>query len=413
MNNRKKLLIPKYMNDFKCIGSTCEDTCCAGWSVPIDEKTYKKYKKNNNIELKDALNKNVSRNRSNPDEGNFGKIKLNSKNECPFLTEERLCNIQSKLGEGALSQVCSTYPRLYNIVNKVVEKSATLSCPEVTRLVLLNPELMEFDEICEEISDKYHIKGEINTENNNFLNKIDTYFWELRIFTIQLLQNRNYKIWERLIILGMFYQKVQESIEENKIKEIIGIIDSYTNMINSNVFTDALKDIPTNTTIQMEILKELTDLKFSIGISNKRYIECIFETLKGLNSTNETTMEENGESYNCVYKEYYEPFMKDKEYIFENYLVNYVFTNLFPTKPNKSLFDNYIMMVIHYAWIKMHLIGMSGYHKKNFNEEHIIKVVQSLSKVVDHSNIFLKKILDTLEKSNMKTLPYMSILIKN
>lgn len=413
MNNRKKLLIPKYMNYFKCTGSACEDTCCAGWTIPIDEKTYKKYKKTNDVEFKSIFTNNVSRNRSNPTVDNYAKIKLNDKSECPFLSQERLCNIQCKLGEEALSQTCSIYPRLYNMVDKTIEKSATLSCPEVVRLVLLNPELIEFDELYEEITDRYYIRSEINTENNNFLNKVDGYFWEIRIFTIQLLQNRNYKIWERLIILGMFYQKVQEAIEGNNTKEIVSIIDSYMNMINSNVFTEVLKSIPTHTTIQMEILKELVDIKFSKGISSKRYLECIFETLEGLKYKNETIVEEVGENYKYIYENYYEPFMKDKEYIYENYLVNYVFANLFPTRPYKNMFENYIMLVIHYAWIKMHLIGISGYYKENFNEENIVKLVQSLSKTIDHNNVFLKHILDTLEKSNMTTMSYMAILIKN
>ena len=36
---------PSYLKNFKCIGGACEDTCCAGWSIEVDEGTYKKYKK--------------------------------------------------------------------------------------------------------------------------------------------------------------------------------------------------------------------------------------------------------------------------------------------------------------------------------------------------------------------------------
>ena len=30
-----------YAESFRCIGSACEDTCCQGWSVPIDQAAYR------------------------------------------------------------------------------------------------------------------------------------------------------------------------------------------------------------------------------------------------------------------------------------------------------------------------------------------------------------------------------------
>ena len=40
-----KVLKPFYYDDFKCIANKCIDSCCIGWQINIDEKTYKKYKK--------------------------------------------------------------------------------------------------------------------------------------------------------------------------------------------------------------------------------------------------------------------------------------------------------------------------------------------------------------------------------
>ena len=34
-------LMPRYTERFRCIGSACEDTCCASWTIHIDKKTYK------------------------------------------------------------------------------------------------------------------------------------------------------------------------------------------------------------------------------------------------------------------------------------------------------------------------------------------------------------------------------------
>ena len=37
------IFMPKYMADFKCIAGECKDTCCAGWDINIDKKSYERY----------------------------------------------------------------------------------------------------------------------------------------------------------------------------------------------------------------------------------------------------------------------------------------------------------------------------------------------------------------------------------
>ena len=32
-----KVTVPDYYKDFKCIAGVCEDTCCAGWQVDVDD----------------------------------------------------------------------------------------------------------------------------------------------------------------------------------------------------------------------------------------------------------------------------------------------------------------------------------------------------------------------------------------
>ena len=39
-----KTRVPDYFKQFKCIASECEDTCCAGWEIVIDDDTYDMYK---------------------------------------------------------------------------------------------------------------------------------------------------------------------------------------------------------------------------------------------------------------------------------------------------------------------------------------------------------------------------------
>ena len=34
---------PSFFDQFKCIGSACTDTCCAGWEIEVDETTAEGY----------------------------------------------------------------------------------------------------------------------------------------------------------------------------------------------------------------------------------------------------------------------------------------------------------------------------------------------------------------------------------
>ena len=43
MQSNKNFFVPEYIQDFRCIGKDCIDSCCVGWNINIDKETYKKY----------------------------------------------------------------------------------------------------------------------------------------------------------------------------------------------------------------------------------------------------------------------------------------------------------------------------------------------------------------------------------
>lgn len=412
MTKTRALLVPAYMERFSCIGTECEDTCCAGWNVTIDRATYKKYNKVRS-DLKPSLDKYVKRNRSSKSDMDYARIEMVTGFACPMLNEKKLCSVQLKLGEDYLSNVCSTYPRITNIVNGIFEKSATMSCPEAARLALLNPKGMEFNEIEESVEVRNSFNKRLSTASDQPNGSVTQFFWELRIFSIQVLQNRSYSLAERLIILGLFYQKVQTYISLEQFAEIPDLIASYMNLLQGNGVSDIINGIPSLSIIQMELLKNLADTRVIQGIRSQRYFECYSEFLQGIQYTKEVTVEEISSRYQTAYDNFYLPFMNNNEYVLENYLVNYVYTRLFPLGNGNDVFEDYMMMIIHYAMIKMHLIGMAGYHKDQFSLEHVIKLIQSFAKTIEHNNSYLREIRQLLDKNGFNTMAYMAILIKN
>jgi hypothetical protein len=118
---------PTYAERFRCIGSACEDTCCQGWGVPIDQTTYEKYRSTDF--LKAHLGTLIQLNTSNPTTSDYARIPLTIQSVCPFLDAERLCGIQKQLG-GLLSDLCDDLRDVVRIfvrifVRRVVVELAT------------------------------------------------------------------------------------------------------------------------------------------------------------------------------------------------------------------------------------------------------------------------------------------------
>lgn len=408
LKTKNEILTPQYMKKFKCIGSLCEDSCCSGWKVTIDEKTYRKYRKSQHIELKPKFKKYIKRERSHSTESNFAKIKMNENNACSFLDEKSLCSIQTTLGEEYLSNTCSTYPRIVNSVNGVIEKAATISCPEAARLILLNPIPMQFDHFLDEDLSA-NINKAVQTKTNK--DTLQYYFWNIRIFSIGLIQNRNYNIESRLILLGLFFQKLQNKIDMGLCNEVPNLITNFSNMINQGNFDEALEKIPEKPKVNLMLFKEIIKNKFSKGISNKRYFECLNEMIQGLKESSNNDSIDNIEHYKKILREHYKPFIKNNEYMLENYLVNYIFKNLYPLEYNQP-FDDYMMLVIHYSLIKNHLIGMSAYHK-GLTPDLVVKLIQSFAKSIEHDPIYLYRVLKFVKDNECNNMAYMSVFIKS
>ncbi len=103
--------------------------------------------------------------------------------------------------------------------------------------------------------------------------------------------------------------------------------------------------------------------------------------------------------------------MTQHEYILENYLVNYVFKNCMPVDCT-SPFESISKMVLHYALIKLHLVGMAGHHK-GLTTDLVIKLIQSLSKTFEHNGTYFEKTMKLLKDNDLMNLTYVSILIRN
>jgi lysine-N-methylase len=130
----------RYLTRFRCLGSSCEDTCCQGWQVPLDARRYHILKKamDGSPAERAAFATHVQ-----PPTGGDGHLRMRADGTCPFLTAARLCSVQERHGQEALPAVCASYPRTIARAGARLEVWGALSCPEVARLCLLAEDALE------------------------------------------------------------------------------------------------------------------------------------------------------------------------------------------------------------------------------------------------------------------------------
>lgn len=416
-----KSLQPRAYHAFRCIGAECEDTCCTGWLVNIDKATYQKYQHCEDAELGPRLRELVTIHAASTGDESYARIGL-SGTSCPFL-EEGLCGIQNKLGETYLSTVCSTFPRRTNVVDDVLHRTLDLSCPEAARLLLLDPNPMEFDEEEGVAHDSRLGEHCVLTTADANSPKPYRYFRELRAFTIELLQYRAYPLWKRLIVLASFCDQLEQLAEAGQNAQVPAAIEWFRNAIHGNLLDEAIQHHSPKPVVQLSILLELIVARITVEYVSPRFLESYREFKDGIEWSAESSMEEIAERYAAAFSGPFAPFLSRHEHMLEHYLVNYVHRTLFPVSQPKTSRDGHraaetirehcLMMLTYYGVIQTVLIGVAAFYGAEFGPSHAIRVIQSVTKAFEHNLSFPERALKILAGKGLRNCVSMAILVRN
>jgi lysine-N-methylase len=402
-------LRPQYAKQFRCIGSDCEDTCCYGLDVVIDKTAYERFQSHPDYQPRVDEHFVVI---TNPTEAQYARIQLTPSFNCPFLSGDRLCAIHQEHGEYYLPEVCASYPRVTQKIDGLNETALLLSCPEAARLVLLNPNLLPSEETA---LPRYHrftqmVAGQAAQTSGS----PHQYLWEIRGFTLLLLSDRVYPLWQRLFILGMFCKRLNEITLARQLGLVPHLLKEYSEMIAQGRLGSSLDGIPVRTAQQLAVVIEIVHHYLErADASHIRFRECVQDFLQGIHHLPASPVEVWAPFYEEANTRYYQPFMRKHPHILENLLVNHVFRTRFPygVDPLGQLNDpgtEYLLLCVRYAVIKGLLIGMAGHYQKAFAESHVVKLVQSFAKAVEHGSKLLGAV-----NPNLANADGMALLFKN
>ena len=389
---------------FRCIGAACEDTCCEGWQVSVDRKTYEKYQHCSHPVLHSQLRQWVQIQPAAENENNFARIVLNG-SCCPFLSEQ-LCSIQKQLGEDHLGRTCATFPRIHNRVAGVIERSLDLSCPEAARLLLLDPNPASFHQTERAGEERYDLGSDSGNPH--------PYFWEIRSALLSLLQNRKYPVAKRLVLIGHVCDKLSELAESGHNELTPQMLEGFAFGIDASLYDAHLRACSADAADQLNTVLQLMMARIQLDFTPGRYRDLYQEFVDGLQLKPGLDFKECSRSYAEAYTRQYAPFLAAHEHMLEHYLVYYAYKTLFPfgspalnsalpDEYRQNLFTtHYLLIASYFAVAQSLMIGLAAKYGPDFGPDHAVRCIQSCSRTLEHCTSYPSRVLQILAANNIK-----------
>jgi lysine-N-methylase len=426
-----ELIYPAYTDSFRCIGSVCEDTCCQGWTIPIDQAIIQKYKNLPASPLHQLIDASIQLTPECADNSKptiCAHIQMNASRQCPLLSEDRLCRIQREYGEAFLPPTCATYPRIVYSIGNHEEQALALSCPEAARLVLLNPVLLNpvlldptllspsSRTIQEPLCDAPREGNRVEDSRSP-----QAWFWSIRKSVIGMIQNRAYPLWQRVFLVGVFCRQL-EAIAQGECGSLTipAYVGDFEAAVASGAPQAALDTLPVERALQLDLVLRLAGMLLHRSNLHPRFVECVRAFTSGIGNGPGATLESLTANYTLAHDRFYAPFFERHPHILENYLINAIFLSQFPfgregmrLGASSSMAHEYALLTAQFALMKGLLIGVAGFHREAFSSEHVVHTVQSASKHFDHHRDFLSDAHALLVERQMDDARGAAILLRN
>lgn len=402
MKSTKQLCVQfDFVKDFACDGTKCNARCCRRWTVHVDAQHRHKLL---NIPSKEMQQEIKERLRYDA-ENKCHAIILNDDGCCPFVGEDLLCRIQKNFGEEYLPDICVTYPRVFRQYRDYLYLDVKYSCPLVAKMSLLSPSPLQLEEQEIEIKRPRSIHKMIDDFLMN--NSLD-----LRCTSMAILQNRQYKLIDRLKILGLFWSSVEDVTKAvTKTDEADAVIEEYLNQDFQLKLLESMADLPTRPKQFVRDICRLLEDIFEVVIPDELQDGNPYAGmfLKYFKITENNTIGAFRNKYDEAYLMYEKNILKRYPYLMENFLVYNIFSLNFPQLVDASIKKNYALYLIYYRILEMGLISLAGIKGEELSDDDVATYLSVVCKRTAHGSSYWNVIKPYVDKYGDDTRAFMQV----
>ncbi len=377
------LRIPDYFDKFHCIAGRCHHSCCAGWEVEIDEKTFEYYKT-----VPGAFGERLKQNMSEGDEDSF--ILVN--NRCPFLNERNLCDIYTELGEDTLCETCTDYPRVTFTYGNIMERCLGLSCEEACRLIFA--EDRPFRIIEREIPDMDIPDVELAPEedDDDTFQEMESgqkedweYIRQARDYALSLLQDRKIPLGERLEKYLVFAGSVQECLNWEEAWKIETVI---AEMKEQEILPHSEPDFKLD---QLEAMRERAEFYEPMEILDEEWPGALVHVKEALAAEGKTEAD-----YIGLHNEFAE-FYRDRFYEWEQILCYFTYRHFMRAVYDYRFFSQAKLAVTSFLMIRDMDVVRYLDNGRRFSREDRVDVARIYSREMEHSEENLENLAEDFD----------------
>jgi lysine-N-methylase len=390
------------MEKFRCIGGACEDSCCAGWRVVFDKRTAQSYLDAKDPEIRDIANKTIKKIKTDRSSQNHSFIQMNPQTgACPFLQTDKLCMIQGKMGESALSKVCTTYPRHTGGVAGRQIEVATLSCPEAARLCLLDPDAMKIGE------------GKISSAHQLSLAADPPKISAIRYLhqtAVEMLEDDRVSITEFVLVYGsalnMLRKRPEQAFtEDRRFDEMQSIIK----LIRSSLADSQSNAVQARAAVQFQLGKVLPILVRHArnNLRNERFQKSFLNALSGI-LPDPNDIKASAALYMNTINDLSTIELNLVKSALRNYLINDLLKNstLYSSSPTDAL-RGLQASIVRCSIFVVQLVGRRIFARDGAIEEQLPLIISSTARAFEHNTAIMNDIssyLDGIEDKSIAVL---------
>jgi len=400
------MLMPAYATRFTCIGGDCEDTCCAGWGVTLDKASFYRYQSSFDAELRPLFSKHVKRYPHSKSSEDYGHIELmdDECHNCALLNEKKLCRVYERMGEQALSDTCTYYPRTIHRFGTLHQMTLTLSCPEAARLALLD-------------QDAFELVGQEQSVTQGYLGVVKARFGlslevmeDVRTLFFQVLLSPDISLSSRLKVIGRYCERLHDLLEAKQVAAVPELLQEMERDLDTGAAMTAFVGQEELPDVQAQITAPFL-LAARDSFQSPHVRKVLDEVSEGLGIHGNFLPEPEVllRAYETGRKRL-APALEAVPWLLEHYVINEFFREIFPWSQDNPK-RHYATLIVRFATVRLMLVGRAAGREETLTPLELAETVQVACRRYVHDMNFTKQAGQTLAESDWVSLEKLHALL--